>query len=931
MMGQLDVVNRLGVAWPYMPSIRLFPETWEVFNPPTNIHYGELFVDKFIDRTDLLAQVDEAIADVPNNHVMTFVGEGGMGKTALLRRIYNTYKDNKDLIILQLDFTQAGNDSILHIITKVTSFLYQQKMFTEKDVEKVVQIIQQPQDAFLAGKTDEEVEELQHQAYQQFMQHANDVHRQSQNRLLLLIDSVKEVSQSVIIEAAELLASTDNSVIIYAGRPESEVYEYFDRDFPEIYGAAGYEVHAPCELSHFTAPQVSQYFAEVLPRTPHPTLIDTITILTGGKPVLLALTAEWFKHHVQLPSGINKSKEELEALKPFELRQIQKDFEYELVGRVRGVRNPLDKAILYMSFLDRRYDKRILESVLDIPLTEIEELDPQLQKMAFIRSYLNDLPGLLHDEAKRLICQYAWPPYDPEGEERRALARKVIDEFYLPEIKRVRTAATKKITYALSNQFIILTYPSKEERLAHELEMECLEYHCRISVDDARHYLTQLIQEGPSLSKRDSIRHEMARHFGQEEVEVAIARIDLARGQIKGSREVLEQALKQTDLLPWYRITLLYELSDAPTSPAEKAAYLERALQIAKETENKKAMAQIYNDLGLMYRRQGLWNEATEAYEQALELLKSEEVDDPDQSASTLNNFAFVKLLQGEFHLAANLADIALKIRKERKNQVGLAFSYLTKGEIFAAKGDLEQAAESFHISAILFEKAGRDQNRAQALIRLSEIKRLNQEFEAAKNLLTPALQQSASEIRAQAERQLGVVYRSRGQLVDQSEQKASNMEAAQAAFLQSLQTSLEIEDSHGQAQALYELISISVMLDGHMNQTYLKELNALLAEHKYPVIQTQLDELHANTMYENGKVMKAFDQYIKAAEVLLKHHIQKYDAMFERIKDKFFTQSRDTQNELCAYFDQITADLPPESSRLGASLNGLCWEIKFT
>lgn len=927
MIKNINFMNRQDLVWPYMPSIQLFPEIWEVFNQAPITYYGELFVDKFIGRADLLDEVDEAITDVANNHLITFVGDGGMGKTAVLRRIYNTYKDKQDLIVLQLDFTQAGNDSILHIITKVTSDLDQKKMFTDQDKEKIAQIIQLPQVAFLAGKTDEEVSSLQREAYKLFMQYVNERHQKSDKRLLFLIDSVEKASQNVMIEGAELLASINNSVIIYAGRPESEVSNYFDCLFPEIYRTEGYQVHQSCKLSPFTVSEVSQYFTKVLQRKLDSALIDTMTILTGGKPVLLAFTAEWFKHHVQLPPGINKSKEDLEKLNSFELRQVQKDFEYELVGRVRTVRNPLDKAILYMSFLDRRYDQRILKLAIGTQLTETEELE--LQKMAFIRSFLNGPPGLLHDEAKRLICQYAWPPYDPEGEERLALARKVIDEFYLPEIKKTREAVTKEIALAVSAQYKLLAYPSQNERLAHELEMECLDYHCRISVDEARHYLTQLIKEGPSLSKRDSIRHEMEKYCDQEEVEVAIARMDLARGQIKSSREVLEQALKQNDLPDRYRITLLYELSDAPTDPAEKERYLKRALVIAEETQNQRAMAQIYNDLGLMYRRQGLWNEAAKAYEQALDLLRSENVDDPDQRASTLNNLAFVKLLQGKFDLAANLADIALEIRKERENQVGLAFSYLTKGEISAAKSDLDQAVDHYQTAAVLFEKLGRDQNRAQALIRLSEAKHQNQKFEAARNLLTPALEQSASEIRAEAERQLGVIYRAEGQFLDDAEQKSKTDEEAESAFLKSLQTSQEIQDSHSQAQALYELISMSVILDGQINQAYLIQLNALLEQHNYSVIQAQLNELHADLMYQEDLVFDAFEEYIKAAEVLLKHHIQKYEAMFDGIKDKFFTLSRDLQNELCASFDQVITD-SNKDSRLRSSLNSLCETIRI-
>jgi hypothetical protein len=47
---------------------------------------------------------------------------------------------------------------------------------------------------------------------------------------------------------------------------------------------------------------------------------------------------------------------------------------------------------------------------------------------------MDESSGLLHDEAKYLINDYAWPLYDPKHTARALLARKVIAPLYLPEI-----------------------------------------------------------------------------------------------------------------------------------------------------------------------------------------------------------------------------------------------------------------------------------------------------------------------------------------------------------------------------------------------------------------------------------------------------------------------------------------------------------------
>jgi hypothetical protein len=132
---------------------------------------------------------------------------------------------------------------------------------------------------------------------------------------------------------------------------------------------------------------------------------------------------------------------------------------------------------------------------------------------------LDETSGLLHDEAKYLINEYAWPAYNPLYEDRALLARKVIDRLYLPEIKRLRpeAAAILKDASGVPAQL-------SQELLRHELEMECLDYHYRISLSEGRRYVTRLIREavgaslaGALLSKREGMRHEITKRVGKHE------------------------------------------------------------------------------------------------------------------------------------------------------------------------------------------------------------------------------------------------------------------------------------------------------------------------------------------------------------------------------------------------------------------------------
>ncbi|MGB0383582.1 MAG: hypothetical protein ACPGWR_02050 [Ardenticatenaceae bacterium] len=618
----------------------------------------ELFVDKFVGREDLLAKVDEIVADEPNNHVITLLGEGGIGKTALLRRIYNKYKDDENIYLNTIDYNKSKFKSLPTLANEFFRPHLEDGAITENDILVFQKKVMRAQQAFLENKDEKSVKELQDEAYRFGIGKVKDGLKG--RRMLSLTDSIDASHEFALgQEINELASSFDNTVIILAGRPQDAVIWYLENITLNIFRDKKWKIHEIRLVERFTVDETTKYFDKVLPVRLKPELIDTIHILSAGKPILLAFTVEWFKHNVVLPKYINKSKEELEALDEFHLERSRRNFELELIRRVQAAETPLDKALLFLSFLDRRYDKRILQLALKRPLEYVERLEEQLRDMAFIRSFLDDSSGLLHDEAKRLIYEYAWPPYDPRRKDRAKLARKVIDGFYLPEIKKLRAetaAATFKDPSKVSTQVF-------KETLAHELEMECLDYHYRISFDEGRRYVTKLIGEGISLRKQEGIRDEITKQAGEAEAEVAVARMNLRRGQFEGNQEIVEQALNQKDssegsvlASPWYRTTLLYELSDAHPEPQKKAAYLMQAIEIAEQSPDQEASAKIYNDLGLMYQRHGLFAEAEETYQKRLAF-----VDDPEQKAATLNNLALVKLLQGEIDQAKSLAGMALE------------------------------------------------------------------------------------------------------------------------------------------------------------------------------------------------------------------------------------------------------------------------------
>jgi tetratricopeptide (TPR) repeat protein len=882
----------------------------------------ELFVDKFIGREDLLRKVDEAIADTSKNHLFMFEGPGGMGKTALLRRISRLYEDQDDIVILSTDLSQAGTESFLSIIRNGISQMYRRRAFPQYDIRELEERFEERNNAAqmaLVEGDEGEFQRLQQIAYDVVLDGFDGLFEKYDKRMLSLYDSFELAHENTIWGSSALSPRSFNIVQIYAGRPEGAALEAFDTTFPQIYGGAGWAIHREA-LERFDFDDVEEYFEMVLPVPLRRSLVETITVLTDGRPVLLAFTVEWFKHNVRLPDAINQSREALEALPSAELKQLRRAFEYELISRVRAVDEPLDRIILAMAYLDRRYNRRILRLSIDVSEDEAEKLESELRQMAFIRSFLDEGLGLLHDEAKRLINLYAWPPNDLEGRMRRALARKVIDEFYLPEIRRRRRAATDIIEEATSR--LVEHHQFEEDLITHAMEMECLDYHARLGLDEARGYVTELIRDGVSLPKREGIRYEMGK-VSAEEAEVAVARMNLDRGQVEGNREVIERVVGRGDLPPWYSMSLLYELSNALTDPEDRLDYLEQALNVGQanpdDPQVRRELPRVYNGFGLAYRRQGLWRKAEEAYETAIEMLKS--VDNLGQRAATINNLAYVKLMKGETDDSEELADIALEIRKGRGNQFALAFSYLTKGQIAEVKGVRIQAMRDYRMAAELFEEFGREQDHALALIYLSEGKRNDGDFEAAERLLAPGLTLKPSEYRALAERELGALYRTHAKFLEGDEQ-ADKYRQARAAFDRALEISRQVKDLHTQAQALLDLLVVGYLERREVDAVYADQLRELLERYDYTIIGALLDEIYAEVKYDSGDKIPALKQYLDILKLLCPCHTRKYETVFDRFRQKFRSLPAEGRDELCQYFDEVQETLP---ERMYASLKSLC------
>jgi tetratricopeptide (TPR) repeat protein len=911
-------------------------------NNVKNFKKNQPFVDRFIGREKYIAIIDEALADQENRYLIPFLAKGGTGKTALLREVYkrNSLKDN--VIVIQLDYSQTGFQSMSAIANNIVTQILDKGGIPQQSHEEYLRMAQKGYDAFRAGASKEEVTKLAFSAYNFLIQKMNNELIITNKRLLVISDSVEATTDiSMGLKVNELASDFSNAVIVIAGRPTDIVIGRFVQEFNDVYEPKGWIVKKPINLSYFTEQETRLYLKKTFGQDIDIDIVQKVHLLTDGKPVLLAITSEWLTRHVDLPSDVDLPLHLLQRIKREDeerFTRIRHDFEMQLIDRVRVVTSPIDEALLKMAFLDRRYDKQILKLVLQNALEDLEgekldaklnEIENELGKISFVRSLLEDEhTSLIHDEAKELIKLYAWRMRDPKGTERKSLIVKIIDEFYLPEIKKYRNSIRQQVKESHENRNV--TIEPKERYLVAELEVECLFYHYRLSLRQGREYLTQLLSEELTVLKREAIWHELFNQVENEnEAMIAMARMDLKGGVFEDANKIKQAyktALSEKNTSYEYQMDLLYELSDLPEDPAEKDAYLQKALGIAKENDDQERIGIIYNDIGLMYRKQGDWKQAEVNYEHALKIAKSY----PALKASTLNNLAYAKLLNGERDIAGTLIDIALQERVRQGNQIGIAYSYQTKAFFYDSKGEIFRAKEYYQDAANIFYAQGREKDHAKVLVYLAEIQRIDHLFDEAEKLLEKALQLPPSEAKALAERELGLIYRKK-MIENKAEDRKKTFAHARKHFQNSLKVCQKTRDKHGQIQAFLDLSLLNFWFDKSVVKQEFENLSRMLEKNKqnFPLLYANFLELQGDINYSQGDFEKAFEDYLSSAKILSQRHLRKFNAMFDRFRERVFELEAGTQSKLCDFFSNYQKNLR-KSDVLNSALQGLCVAIKI-
>ena len=212
----------------------------------------------------------------------------------------------------------------------------------------------------------------------------------------------------------------------------------------------------------------------------------------------------------------------------------------------------------------------------------------------------------------------------------------------------------------------------------------------------------------------------------------------LAKNNFERAREHSKKILKERRFFEGMILNNLGGISYYLGEYSEAQKFLEDALAIHRQIDNKAGEAMSYTNFGGLYDSQSQYFRALEFHQQALEIHR--ELGDRFGEATTLNNIGVVYNNSDDYEQALANHQEAFDIFQEIGNPLGKGRSLMNMGLVYQKQGKYSQAMEFFKQANTIFkeigERAGQGQNLSYVGVLSSNLGKYN----AAENNFKEAL-----------------------------------------------------------------------------------------------------------------------------------------------------------------------------------------------
>lgn len=661
--------------------------------------------DLFIGRTDELKHIHNWLDDWNVPQIVWINGDGGIGKTRLLKETYNRFAardtdsrllfppifdfDNRTLQVLEnLEFEIARQ------LGKDAAKLYLRLL---SDLRKM-----ETGDVSLAT-----IENQKKNLYSEFLASINRIAKD--RRIVLLFDTTDAFDDSqkwgqVVDLLEDMLQNIANIFVAVAGRKSLEHQQSVGPN-SVLYGHL-------IDLTAFDLAERRQYIQQKqleLHIELEPEMKNKVLALSQGKPILIDLATHWLAREYPV--------EWLE-----ESALDQKEFEKKLVLQIAQVRSQTDRLILLLS---RAYplDVKAISELLKLPIDEAAILFEEASSYVFIK-VLPQGQITLHDEMRRMVLEFVWDKFDPNRERRKRDSRLFVS--YLD--KKIETV-TEHIQQLKSKGEAIdrpddasseLKFFVERESLEHELwdMKEQRLYHLMYLLDYQRgiDIFVDLFDEATAsynFQLREDLLDITAEHIGKlspkqkNEVESRMVKYLLDKRNYSQAKELALKILQRENLGIQLRIDLLIQLGNVSVRLGDlndSVVTFKKAVNLSKAHQLNPWLSRALNALGWAYRNQGDYAEALSNYLEAYFL--SHSLGDKQRTAWLLNNMGYINAFRGNRQKALDNCWTALEIWEELEFGRGIGSVHSTLGEVYRRFDQIEDAFFHYNKALDIFSEA---------------------------------------------------------------------------------------------------------------------------------------------------------------------------------------------------------------------------------
>lgn len=666
----------------------------------------------FVNRQKELKVIRQAIAEVGKRQVVLVHGHGGIGKTRLLQKVRKEYASASSLVITDvLDLYEPELRVPVRWEHRVARQIEEGESFAEFRAEyrEWLEVESRGVSAETLGRVRERVDEA-------FIQGFNRI--AAEMRIILLLDTLEEVQRVGTLwpHFLDLMVKLDNVVWIISGRRCDEARA-------EVEARIGSQNVYWLALGGFSQKAAEEYFDEYFKRPSvvslDPEMQEKIRLLTDGRPILIALAITWLENELPLPEIEDKSVDELQTMTEEALDELKEEVKQALVRRLLAFANTVDKVVLNMAWVERRFNANILNYLMAVSESDV------LEQLAFL-PFMKIRPGenyVLHDEMRDMIVECVWPSVDPDGTLRKRIDQMMVD-YYAQEIERLKARVNEqkreqeKARQSKDMQAELQAFErlSEADRQRDILEVEQLFYTLRADLEQGVEQFINAYDWATADYKMiframlwDEIQRFEERFGGTRGFRVDIRGAEhlLDIGNAPAAQEKGTEVLERFARTGEERIETLVHLGNCALRlgrPIEARDFYSQARDICDKQGLQSWRATVGNGLGLAYRSSGDWDEAAKHYRESVSVCEQFS-SPPHHLASALNNYAYVLGLRGNYEEAIALCEQALSLRKDLELWRSVGHSYSTLGELYRYQQHYERAFESYNQALRIFEE----------------------------------------------------------------------------------------------------------------------------------------------------------------------------------------------------------------------------------